>query len=730
MFLGALRVEGAAANTTFSITAQPGRLYALEVRDSDGIASFSINIPGDLPYSGDVQCPKTFKTNNVTFQDAPFPLSTFVIDCKGNRVELNLPNPDEGTALGQVTAIISAETETTTAELSTAASGSESSATTASQERETSASSDAKIQFPVPELGNCADELSCRAYCDRKEHRDVCFEFAKKNGLIPPEEIAKIEKFKSIGTGPGGCDSPELCESYCNDTTHIKECVAFAETHGLMTRGELEEARKVRDAIDRGEKLPGGCKNKTACEAYCKNPEHMDECLAFAESSGIMPKEELERAKRVLPLMKQGKTPGSCRSEEECRTYCEAGNETRLNECFAFAEANGLMSQEELGRFRKFKEVGGPGGCKSKEQCDAFCKGNQSECFKWAKDNQDLIPEKDRARMREGMRQVTEALKQAPPEVAACLRERLGEEAFTKISSGELPDPSFAESMRACFESAFGGHQGVPPEVAECLKAKGIDIKNMEGPPPPELEKEIRSCIGEGSGFPGEPDGPGGMGGSLPPEVLDCLKANGISMETLREGPPSPAAQECFAKMGGGFPGQPDEFPGGEGVRGFGNPAGCSTPEECRALCEKNPDMCRGFGDSSGGSIENQGVRPLPSQFPKPTESVRDIPSQYPEQYQDQYREQYQEQYQKIQEQQYQEQYQKIQEQYPGSPSQYPNYPNGEILQPGTYPQPETYPGAYPEFPNGGTFEPPPQSRYNPPTFLGFFAEIFLGILR
>jgi hypothetical protein len=38
----------------------------------------------------------------------------------------------------------------------------------------------------------------------------------------------------------------------------------------------------------------------------------------------------------------------------------------------------------------------GPGGCKGKEECDAFCNNpdNQETCFNFAKDN-GMIPEKD-----------------------------------------------------------------------------------------------------------------------------------------------------------------------------------------------------------------------------------------------------------------------------------------------------------------------------------------------
>ncbi len=715
---GALQAKGASNDTALTVASktQEGP-YTLVILDSnDGISSFSINIKGENPYGDELNCSKTFKTENVSFRGAPFPLSAFVIDCKGNRVEFEIPDPAGGTINASVTATISSEGKTSAPNQFEAETG-----VTAGGAASAKTRTDApKIEFPIPELGNCTDEAGCRAYCDRRENRDVCFTFAKWHGLIPPEEIAKIEKFKSLGTGPGGCDSPGSCEAYCNDVTNIDACVTFAEKHGLMSGNELARAKKIREATGQGVKLPGGCRNRTACEAYCKNPRHMDECLAFAEESGFMGREELERAKRILPLMREGKTPGGCTSEEECRAYCERGDEHRLNECFAFAEQNGLMSRDELDRFRKFKDIGGPGGCKSKEQCESYCQANQEKCFEWAKQNEDLIPEKDRERIREGSRQIVEVLKKAPPEVKECLRETIGEEGIAKLEAGGFPDPSIGGKMRGCFEKSFGRMmRDIPPQVKECLATKGIDLESLRGAPPADLEAQMRACFEESGSFPGGPDSQGEHSG-LPPEVLECLKANGADVTRLRDGSLPPEAQQCFAKFGGGFPGAPREFPGGPGEPprgGFEGPGGCRTAEECRAYCEKNPDAC-GYRNSGGarplppeglredsflGERRKEGFTPERA-FP-PEEVPRDaIPfpasqEQYrtPE-YQNQYQQpqyQYQNQYQ----QQYQEQYRQQCEQAGGHW-------------------------------NGTSCERPQSQRFNPPSLLGFFAQVFLGLTQ
>ena len=40
----------------------------------------------------------------------------------------------------------------------------------------------------------------------------------------------------------GGCADQAACKAYCNDSAHITECVAFAEAHGLMKKEEAEYA--------------------------------------------------------------------------------------------------------------------------------------------------------------------------------------------------------------------------------------------------------------------------------------------------------------------------------------------------------------------------------------------------------------------------------------------------------------------------------------------------------
>lgn len=49
---------------------------------------------------------------------------------------------------------------------------------------------------------------------------------------------------KTGGESPGGCCGKEACDAYCNDLSHMQECIDFAVKAGFMTQEEAEEMLK------------------------------------------------------------------------------------------------------------------------------------------------------------------------------------------------------------------------------------------------------------------------------------------------------------------------------------------------------------------------------------------------------------------------------------------------------------------------------------------------------
>lgn len=599
-------------------------LFTLILNDAEGVASFALEFKtGKLPYSGDFSgCQKSKTISNIAAlndNDLADTIKGRITDCRGGETEfeisaVNAKGKAQVKKLGiepepvQPPAPSPTPTPTPTTPTKTAPSEPTPAPATVAHE----------IIYPVAELGNCKNELECRAYCDLAENVKQCLDFAKKYQLLPEEEIKLAEKVLGVKGGPGGCNSRTSCENYCNDVTNIETCIAFAEENGLMKGKELEEAKKVHAVIQSGGKLPGNCRNKTACENYCKNSEHIDECLAFAESAGFLSPEELEQAKKFMPLIKSGETPGACKSKEECEAYCES--DEHMDECIDFAIKHGMIPEEEREHIEAFKKAGGkgPGGCKGR-QCQAFCENpaNQKACFEWAKEN-GILKEDDLRQMEEGKNQIKKVLGDAPPEVKSCIDEAIPG-GVSALESGEFfGGEAVGEKIRSCFESfmsQMGGSFGGPGG-----------------------EHGMPGGMPSGGDF----SGPGGCKG--PDECMAYCKDHSDECQSF--GPPEGASGEGefpSGPEGGGFPS--GGFPGA-GIESFGGLGDCKSPEECQAYCEANPEKCQGFAPP--GAIQPHGS----------TESTGTSEQQFQQQYQQQHEQQYQQEYQKQYEQQYQQQYQ------------------------------------------------------------------------
>lgn len=402
--------------------------------------------------------------------------------------------------------------------------------------------------------GGCTSPRACQEYCENVAHLDACMTFAEKNKFTGPEyaQGKKIHAYiKGGGSMPGGCTSKASCQAYCEDFNHAEECGAFAEAAGITEMGDDREhgTPPMKD----GPKGPRG---------------------------DMMPTRE--QMAKLATLAKNGETPGKCTSKTSCETYCRDG--AHMEECMAFAEKMGFLSKEEAARARTFIEKGGPGGCKSEAACHAYCNApeNRESCFQFAKEN-GLIPPEEIERMKEGMVRMRQGLEQAPPEVRECLKSSLGETVIEDIQSGKLvPGPDIGERTRTCFEKFGGAHdpstvmRQAPPEVRACLNEKvGLTFEEItKREPTPEIADAFRVCFqqtqfrgegGLGSGAEGMRQGPNpemlqGILRSAPPEVAACFKEKlGDELEKISSGTSMPTPEiegkmricfESFRPMG------------------------------------------------------------------------------------------------------------------------------------------------------------------------------------
>ncbi|OGY99288.1 MAG: hypothetical protein A2945_04945 [Candidatus Liptonbacteria bacterium RIFCSPLOWO2_01_FULL_52_25] len=377
----------------------------------------------------------------------------------------------------------------------------------------------AGITFPVAELGNCNSKEECKTYCNDSSHMDACIAFAESHGLMNKEDASRAKKFKETmrtGGGPGGCTNPRDCKAFCSDTTNLEVCVNFAKQQGIKDK-HVEQGEKVLAHIKAGGKMPGGCTSEESCQAYCGDFSHAEECFNFAKRAGIMqegPRGEgpggrdeptLYQLQQLSALMKNGETPGGCTSKDSCEAYCRGGE--HVEECIAFGEKVGFIKPDEAQMIRKTGGKG-PGECTSRESCEAYCNDptHREECFNFAKEH-GLISEEDVKRTQEGFVQLRAGLEQAPPEVAECMKTTLGQNIIGDIQSGNLvPGPEIGERVRACFEKF--GHRGnpqttfrdVPTAVRNCLQEKIgaselAEISAGASSPTPEMADAIRVCM-------------------------------------------------------------------------------------------------------------------------------------------------------------------------------------------------------------------------------------------
>lgn len=170
--------------------------------------------------------------------------------------------------------------------------------------------------------GGCQGPQECDQFCSQPENQETCMNFAIENDMMSPEEIERIKKMMEIekmGGGPGGCQGREECDAYCSQPGNGEECFAFGKEHGLMPPEEIEKMERGMEIIrklDRGAmEGPGGCSDRVSCESFCRDPNNMEECASFSSDQGLVDRNEMERKmneyKRMETFMREMRMPGS-----------------------------------------------------------------------------------------------------------------------------------------------------------------------------------------------------------------------------------------------------------------------------------------------------------------------------------------------------------------------------------------------------------------------------------
>lgn len=376
------------------------------------------------------------------------------------------------------------------------------------------------LSFTISQLGNCQIGSDCRNFCNRDENIAQCIDFGDTYDLLSPSNIEISRAFiAAIGSGgtPGSCRTLEECDHYCDDSNHTNECLDYVGKKKLVAEEELSATRKVAEGYRQGIETPGKCRGITECDDYCAAPAHSSECMTYAKKVGFYPSEiQADIAGKFTAAARQGATPGGCTSKEACDAYCAMSSHGV--ECTDFAVSAGLLSKDDAEAIKKYGGTG-PGGCKSKDECSSFCNqtSNQNVCLQYAKDHN--IP-------------VQFSGPGGCNSVDSCT-------AYCK----EHPDDSTCKQYASSFKGP-GGCSDKDSCTAYCKEHKD--------------DPECQKYAGQYGGF----SGPGGCN-----SMESC-------MSYCKSNPKDSACAQYVGQYGGGFSG----------------PGGCTDEASCTSYCKSNPN--------------------------------------------------------------------------------------------------------------------------------------------
>src|SRR3989344_4052239 len=109
-----------------------------------------------------------------------------------------------------------------------------------------------------------------------------------------------------------------LLSSYAIFVHAQDACIPFAESHGLMNKEDASRAKKFKETMRTGGG-PGGCTNPRDCNAFCSDTTNLEVCVNFAKQQGIKDKHVEQGEKGLAHIKAGGKMPGGCTSEEACQ---------------------------------------------------------------------------------------------------------------------------------------------------------------------------------------------------------------------------------------------------------------------------------------------------------------------------------------------------------------------------------------------------------------------------
>lgn len=228
--------------------------------------------------------------------------------------------------------------------------------------------------------------------------------------------------------------------------------------------------------------MPGGGRTRGEVQAYCEKQENRVECDVFfeqagvkksnAESEGQGPKNGLEEEeKESVPSIFQDEAggPGGCKTKSECEAYCDA----YPGECDTSVQGAG----------GEIKEV--TATCSTKEECEAFCGDSANKELPACASGTIIIEKDETPAVTEGpgedpLEKFRSDIQALYPESQECVRQIIGEEVYDDFMAGGMPEKALKrEELQLCFDL----DKQIQEEQDKLKMQKKPDDSDMGAPP-------------------------------------------------------------------------------------------------------------------------------------------------------------------------------------------------------------------------------------------------------
>ncbi|MBI4039281.1 hypothetical protein HY388_00445 [Candidatus Daviesbacteria bacterium] len=197
---------------------------------------------------------------------------------------------------------------------------------------------------------------------------------------LSEEEVTKQYGFTFPIGELGNCQTIAECGNYCKKDGNLPACMAFVKKYQITKDDVLTFTISELD----------NCQMGSDCRNFCNRDENIAQCIDFADKYDLLSTSNIELAQKFTQAVGSGGGPGGCKSLEQCERYCDDSSHT--NECLDYVGKKNLLPIEELNRVRKVAEgfrqgAETPGHCRDYTECNVYCAdySHVNECSTYAK---------------------------------------------------------------------------------------------------------------------------------------------------------------------------------------------------------------------------------------------------------------------------------------------------------------------------------------------------------